>query len=265
MNLKKLQKLLNAINTYYGSAVLLYTAVLYFTAHSHLFRWIFMLSTPILTAWSGYLLKGYLDSRNLRYAFRKLSDVMTYEIVDNHKYILRFTTTLKAGANHLLVYPIAYQWTGRGEESVPTITNPGQQLLAHVKRRTNKDNTVEVAPTNVTTETNGDWHYWFIGLNPPVHKDEIVEIKYSQEFYDTKASAKPYLYYFVKTKMKRLELNVKFPAGALPQKVTGYYIKPSDPGRPYTSKDVDYDSDKQWATWTINHPKKGYCYRIEWQ
>lgn len=65
--------------------------------------------------------------------------------------------------------------------------------------------------------------------------------------------------------MKRLVLNVKFPADNLPQSVSCSYIKPSDTRRTHHVGDISYDPDKQWATWTIENPKKGYSYRIQWQ
>ena len=203
--------------------------------------------------------------RNQRHGFRIISDVMSYEINGNHKYTLRYATTIKAANDHLMVYPIGYRWTGSGVEAIPKLNGKGQQLLTPLQPR-HKGSAIKIAPYEApTVSTEGDWHYWFIALNPPVHKGEVVEIKYTQEFQDKKGMARPYLYYFVRTPMKQLELNVKFPANALPTSISSSYIKPSDPNRPYLKPGVEYDPDKQWATWVIERPKKGYCYRIHWQ
>lgn len=261
---KKLRKLIEAINSYYSFAVLLYAAALYAASHSRLFLWVLAGTTPLLAGWTGYLLNSYLQSRNYRQGFKIVSDVMTYEINSKHRSTLRYSTELKAGANHLVVYPIGYQWTGDGEESVPQITKPGQQLLATTERLDRKNTSANLAPYNLTGSTEGEWHYWFVAFNPPVHMGDTVHIRYQQEFNDKAGTSKPVLYYTVRVPMKRLELNVKFPAGALPKNVTCSFIKPSDPSRPRKSSGVKYDPDKQWATWVIDKPKKGYCYRIQW-
>jgi hypothetical protein len=264
MDVKRFQKLAEAINTYYAFSVLIYATVLYLSRHSHLLFWSTLALAPLLAGWTGFLFRSWWEERTQRHGFQVVSDVMTYEIRDNHKYILRYATKLKAQVNHLMVYPIGYQWTGRGKESIPEVTGNGQQLLALVKRQADKKDTVKIAASRVTANTDGDWHYWFVALNPPVHRGETVDIRYAQTFYDTAGAPKPYLYYFVRTSMQRLELNVKFPAGHLPTKVVGSYIKLSDPRRPYEAKGVQYDPQKQWATWVVEKPKKGYCYRIEW-
>lgn len=265
MELKKVQKWIEAINTYYAFALLLYATALYLASHSHLFMWVLIIATPILAGWSGFLLKAYVDRIYNRHGFRILEDAVTYEIAYKHKYLLHFKTKLKGAADHLMSYPVSYQWTGSGQPAVPELTAKGQQLLALVHRRADKNGLAKVAPYVFTTSAQGDWHYWFIAFNPPVNKGDIVEIKYSQEFIDTKGIAKPCLYHFVRTPIKRLELNVKFSKNDLPVTVRGSYFKPSDPRRPYQSADVRYDPDKQWATWVIERPKKGYCYRIDWQ
>lgn len=265
MELKKLQKLIEAINAYYAFVLLLYAAALYIARHSQLFFWVLIATTPLLAGWTGYLLKSFLERRNYRQGFRVLSDVMSYEIANKHASTLRYSTTLKAGTDHLMVVPIEYQWTGSGKEAVPQVIGKGQQLLAPVQQHSSKDNTAKIAPYKLTGSTEGDWHAWFVALNPPVHKGDIVEIKYSQEFHDKSSTAKPILYYFVRVPMERLELNVKFPKNALPRTVIGSYIKTSSPRRPHMREDVIYDPDKQWATWIIERPKKGYCYRIQWQ
>ncbi|HEX6258661.1 MAG TPA: hypothetical protein VFZ48_04230, partial [Candidatus Saccharimonadales bacterium] len=200
-----------------------------------------------------------------RHGFSIVSDNMSYEISPNNRSVLRFATKIKAGDNHLMVYPIGYQWTGSGEESVPKVTGKHQQLLTLTQKQRGR-HTLKPVPYEATAvSTDGDWHYWFIALNPPVHKGDVIEIKYSQEFHDKKGQARPYLYYFVRTPMKQLELNVKFPTSMRPKLVSSSFIKPSEPSRPYPKAGVVYDPHKQWATWVIEKPKKGYCYRIHWQ
>jgi len=261
IDLRKLQKWVEAINTYYGFALLVYAAILYIASHNRFFMWVLVVTTPLLTGWTGYLLKSFIEQRNQRHGFSVLSSSMSYEIGNNHKYALRYSIKVKASTNHVMVYPIGYQWTGMGEEAMPKVTGRGQQLLAIVDSYDSKD---KAAPYKATS-TEGEWHYWFIALNPPIHKGETIDIKYSQEFHDKKGFARPELYYFVRTPMKSLELKVKFSVNALPATVTGTYTKLSDPSRPYQKTGVHYDPDTQWATWVIEQPKRGYCYRIYWE
>jgi hypothetical protein len=256
MFLKKLQKLVEAINTYYAFALLVYAAALYVTSHSFIFWWVLIVATPLLIGWAGYLLHNVLIQRNLIHGFKVISDVMTYEILGKDKYKLRYKTKLQAAFNYLFVFPIAYQWSGRGKENIPEIVGNRLQLMAPIN---------PVSAYKVTGSSLGEWHYWFAGFNPPLSKDEITDVNYSQTFYDTDHTAKPYLFYIARTPMKRLELNVKFHENELPSKVTCSYFKPSDPRRAIKGTGVQYQADKQWATWVIERPKRGYCYRIEWQ
>lgn len=265
MDWSKLQKAIEAINTYYSFAVLVYVILLYVSAHNELFLWILLATTPFLAAWSGYLLKGYVNLRYQRHGFKVVSDAATYEILGNNRYALRIATTLKAMANHLLSYPISYQWTGSGEELLPKVTGEGQQLIGVIKQYDPVTGHAKIGPYEETLPYEREWHYWLVGLTPPVNYGNTIEIKYGQEFYDKRRTAKPSFYYLVKNPMKKLELNVKFPADALPKTVTSSYIKPSNPRVPKATKGVQYDPDKQWATWVIDRPKTGYCYRIEWK
>lgn len=261
---KKIHKWIEAINTYYAFAVLVYPVILFVANQIQLFIWIFAITTPLLAGWSGYLLKIYLDRRRLRHGFEIIADSMTYEIGQNHHYTLRYNTTAKARTTHLMTYPVGYQWSGSGEEAVPKLAGSGQELLGIVQKR--KSYHLRPVPYQSSgTSTEGDWHYWFIAFNPPVHTGDEIQIKYSQEFYDKQGTAQPYLYYFVRTAMKRLELHVRFPQNANEKIVTSSYIKPSDPHRPYAMPGVVYDADRQWASWIIEKPKIGYCYRIHWQ
>jgi hypothetical protein len=84
------------------------------------------------------------------------------------------------------------------------------------------------------------------------------------EFEDKKGLAQHSLYYFVRSSMKKLELNVKFPMDNIPENVVCGFIKPTDTGRFYTSKGLRFDPDRQWVTWVIERPKRNYCYRIQW-
>jgi hypothetical protein len=263
MDWKKVQKLVETINTYYAFALLMYVAALYVASHNQVFWWILLAATPIIAGWTGYLLHSFLQRRNQRYGFRVISDVMSYEMFSGRKYRLHYNTTIKADADHLFTYPFGYQWSGKGEESLPRLQHAGQKLMAVVDKNV-KGDTLSAAPyaENVTSE--GEWRYWLVGLATPAYKGDIVQIKYVQDFADTKGTAKPYLYYCVRTPMKRLELNIKFAGDELPRSVTCGYSKPSDLRRTYPAKGVMYDPDKQWATWIIYNPKKGYCYRIQW-
>lgn len=263
MDLKKVQKYIEAINTYYGFAVLAYVAILYVASHNHLFWWILLALTPLLAGWTGSLIYGFWLRRHQRYGFRVIADAMTYEILGSHNYSLRYTTTLKADENHLFTYPIGYQWSGKGEESLPRLLDPDQKLLG-VVHTNEKDDSVNVAPYRENVTNEGEWKFWLVGLSQPVYKGEIVQVKYAQDFNDKKGAAKPYLYYCVRTSMERLELNVKFP-DEKPKTVYGSYIKPTDTRRAILADGVQYDPEKQWAAWVIHKPKIGYTYRIQWQ
>lgn len=257
----KLKELADAINSYYALALLIYPALLFVTSNTKLFVAVALVASPIMAGWGGYLLRSFVARNNRWYGFRVVSDVMTYEIDQHHKYSLRYATTVKADTNHLMVYPVGYQWTGKGTEDVPTVTTKGQQLLSIVKN--NKVTPLPYKESSVSLE--GDWHYWFIALNPPMHKGQVTTLRYKQNFHDKEQAAKPFLFYYVRTKMEKLELNVIFPASALPKKVVGTYTKLSDMSRPYTDASVVYDVDERKASWTILKPKKGYCYRLDWQ
>lgn len=263
--LQKIQKWVEAINTYYAFAVIVYPLILFATQHSQVFLWIFAITTPLLAAWSGFLFKSFLERRHERHGFRTISDEMTYEIEGRHHATLRFHTTLKAATDYLMVYPIGYQWTGDGEEAVPKVTGKNQALLAHVAPHNKKLGALKMIPYETdSVSADAGWHYWFIALNPPVYKGDIVEIKYEQEFQDKKKRAKPYIGYFVRTPLKQLRLNVRFPEKMPTQIVSAVFFKPSDPNHPIILQGIDYDPDKQWATLVIEKPKKG-CYRIQWQ
>lgn len=256
---------MEAVNTAYAFTALVAGALFFVVRHSQFAPWIGAALILLLAGWGGYLLREYLARRSVRYGFRLRDVTMTYEINSGNRYKLRYLTKIQAATSHLMMYPIAYQWTGEGTTSPPKVTGQGQRLLAPVKGRVGKNDVAKVSPYIIKRTSTGSWHYWFIALDPPVHQGEEVVLNYAQEFHDVRGEAEPYLYYFVPTSMKRLELNVKFPSNALPKKVVSEYIKPSDPSRPYAKAGVEYNPDKQWATWIIKNPKKGYCYRIHWQ
>jgi len=263
MNRHKVQKLIEAINTYYAFVVLVYAAAVYVARHNHLFFWLAAAATPLLAGWTGYLLHSFVQRRYQRYGFRVLEDTMTYELIDRQRSRLRFAPKLRADADHLIVFPISYQWSGDGKESVPELLSQGQQLMGVIHGKA--DGTVQATPYEEIVASEGRWKYWLIGLKKPAYKGDIVEVAYQQHFFDGKKHAKPELYYKVRTPMRFLELNVKFAADMLPDTVSGSYSKPSDPRHEYASEGVDYDPNKQWATWRIENPKRGYCYRIHWQ
>jgi hypothetical protein len=262
---RKIMKWMETVNTAYTFALVVSGVVFFVVRQSHFAPWIGAAFVLCLAGWGGYLLNEYRVRRSVRYGFTLRDVTMTYEINGNNRYKLKYLTKIKAATSHLMMYPIAYQWTGNGGESIPKVMGAGQRLLAPVKGRVDKHYVAKVVPYIMKRTSTGAWHYWFIAFDPPVHQGDEVTLNYAQDFHDIKGEAEPYLYYFVPTSMKRLELNVKFPAHAKPQKVVSEYIKPSDPSRPYAKAGVEYNPDKLWATWVINNPKKGYCYRIHWQ
>lgn len=263
---KKIERFVETVNSYYAFALLLYTGALFVAANTDLFVWLFVIATPLVAGWGGYLVHAFFEQRRQRHGFRIIEDKMVYELTAPQRATLKYTTKIQAETNHLMVYPIGYQWSGSGEEGTPKLLNKNQQLLTLADTSTASLGKTKSKPYIASTvSTDGEWHYWFVALNPPVHKNDQVEVKYTQDFYDKKNSAKPYLYYFVRTKLQRLELQVAFPTSSAPKAITGSYIKPSQPSRPYPTPGLVYDQDQQRVTWIIEKPKKGYCYRIHWQ
>jgi hypothetical protein len=240
-------------------------ATLYVLAHSQLFWWIVVATAPLLAAWTGYLLKSYLDGRNIRHGFRLLSQVMSYEVGVNNAYTLRYTTKVKAEANRMMVYPVGYQWSGEHDGKVPRILYPDQKLVGVVDKYDTEKNLAKVASYKESVASEDDWNYWFVCFDKALYKGETAVIKYVQEFEDKKKIAKPSLYYLVSTPLDHLELNVKFSTDRVPSSVTCSYVKLSDRRKSYPAKGVHFDPDNKWATWIVEKPKFGYCYRIDWQ
>ena len=265
MDWTKLHKFVEAINSYYAFAVLMYAAALYVANNSRLFWWVLAAATPLLAGWTGYLIRSYLDARNQKHGFQLLSHAVTYEILPANKYRYRLSACIKAEANRMMVYPVGYQWSGEGAGSVPRLGDKGQYLIGAINKYDVENESAKIAPYKESISSEGDWYYWFIGLSRALYKGETADIKYTQEFSDPKKKAKPYLYHMVNTSIKRLELNVKFPENALPKSVSCSYFKLSDRRRTYSSKGLEYSTDKQLATWVVEKPKFGYCYRIDWQ
>lgn len=259
-NMKKINDWINAINNYYAFALLLYGAALYVSSLSHAFVIVFMIATPVIAGWGGYLFKSFIDKRTLRHGFKVRSEQIEYQIQAGRRYALRYKTKLEAHADSLMVYSYSYQWTGEGDESMPKLRGKGMQLMSPLTA------TRKLVPYHIASgSTTGDWRYWFIAINPPTNKGDVIEIDYTQDFYDKKNEAKPYLYHFVRVPMERLTLSVSFSKNDTPTDVEGSFIKPSQPSRPYAASGVEYDPSRRWATWTIEHPKVGYCYRIHWK
>lgn len=265
MDWSKLNKLVEAVNTYYAFAVMMYVAVLYVSKNSQIFLWILFALTPVIAGWTGYLLKSYLESRNEKHGFRLLSNTMTYEVLGADKYRYTLHAVIQAEANRMMVYPVGLQWSGEGIAHMPRLSDPDQYLIGTITKYDREKKLARVAPYKEVVSSESDWNYWFIGLQRALYKGETAEITYSQEFHDLKKKAKPYIYHMVNTSVKQLELSVRFPAEALPVKVTGSYFSLKDRRRIYTSADVQYSPDKQWASWVVKKPKFGYCYRIDWR
>lgn len=253
-----LSKLVDATNTYYSFALIVYGFILYGLRHDHIFIWVLLGALLLLALWVGDAVSRLQRLREVLYGFRIVAESMTYDIGKSNRYILHYTTELQAEDNHLFAYPISHQWTGSGEGQLPKIVGEGNGLLGVV----GQDGMAQ--PYKLNLSSGGDWRYWFIAFNPPLQKGDRTTIKYSQEFYDEDKKAKPSLYYFVRTSMESLELCVNFKNGTLPKQVTACYFKPSDNKRPYKSKDFTYDEDKRSIVWKIEKPKRGYCYRIDW-
>jgi hypothetical protein len=264
MDWKRFSKFVDAINSYYSFALVVYAAILYVSGHNHVFLFIALGVTPLLAGWGGYILRGYLQNRNQRFGFKLVSDKLTYEIRPNNSYRLSYRTKLKGCTDHLLVYPVIHKWTGKGMESTPQVAGQGQYLLSMIDKTALAKHELKLEPYISNESADGDWQMWFVAFNPAIQKGDTVEVDYSQEFFDKKKSAKPMLYYVARIPMKRLELNVKFTDGSMPKKVRATVIKPTDTNLPHEMSGVIFDPDKQLITWVIHNPKRGYCYRLNW-
>jgi len=215
----------------------------------------------LLSAAIGFILRPIIEEQTQWYGFRIISNTMTYEIKNTNDFKLSYKTNLNPAQDHLMMYPIGHHWTGSGAESVPKLDSPDQQIMAPLvgKTLTAKPKPYEATAISVA----GDWRYWFVAFNPALHKGKPVTIEYSQNFHDTKKSAKPFMYYFVRRPMKKLTLVAKFPASKIPSEVIGSYIKTNDPNKADILDGVVYDKHKRCATLTIHRPKRGY-YRLDW-
>ena len=265
MDLKKFQKVIDTFNSYYSFALVLYAFVLYAAAHSQVFLFVAIALTPILTAWGGYLIHSYLFDRNLKHGFKVISHAMNYEIVGNNRYKLNIKTDLKAQASRLMTYPIGYQWSGSGDGSLPKLADPQQKLVGVVKHSEVNGESARIIPYRETVSSEGDWNYWFVGFDHALYPGDKVSVNYSQDFEDKKKIAKPFIFCLVNTPMKRLELSVKFPSDALPKSVSSSYSKLADRRHAHNCPGVQFDPEKQWATWIIEKPKFSYSYRIDWR
>lgn len=261
---KRLGSWAETVNTYYEFALLALAAALFAMRHTRVVELVVAIALPFLAGWSGYLIRAMLDQRDNRGGFRLVSNIMSYEIGKNNTYVLRYVTKLRATSDHLMVYPIGYQWTGSGEEGVPKVTGPGQQLLGPVRRNARGTATKAVPYESTAVSADDHWHYWFVVFNPPLDANDVVDVRYTQEFRDKRRTAKPYLYYVVRVPMERLELRVKFPTRAVQVNITASFIKPSNPLKAYVAKGMHYDAESRTASWIIEKPKKGYSYRLHW-
>lgn len=262
---KKLQKIIDTINSYYAFAVLLYVGVLYISNHSRVFLFVAVGFTPLIAAWGGYLLHGYLDSRNQKHGFSLVSHNMTYEINGRNQYTLKVLSRVKAQASRMMAYPIGYQWSGSGQGALPILGNPRQKLMGTIEPKERLRGDMTFAPYKEAVSSEDDWSYWFVGFDHALYKGEEADIMYAQNFEDKKKQARPCLYYVVNTSLKKLEMHVKFADGRLPKSVTSSYSNLSDRRHAKPCEGVIFEPELQYASWTIENPKFGRCYRIDWQ
>lgn len=222
------------------------------------------LSLAVISAAAGFILRPIIEEQKQWYGFRIISNKMTYEIKNSNDSKLSYKLELDPAQDHLMMYPIGHNWTGTGAESTPKLLSPNQQIMAPIVHKGGKTTPAKPKPYEANAiSVAGNWRYWFVAFNPAVHKGKPVTIEYSQNFHDTKKSAKPFMYYFVRRPMQKLTLVAKFPAHHTPSEVTGSFIKADDPNKADILDNVVYDKHKRCATLTINRPKRGY-YRLDW-
>src|SRR3982751_6750015 len=135
---KQILKWMERVNTAYAFTALIAGAVFFVMRHNEFAPWIGAGVVLLVAGWGGYLLHEYYVRRSVRYGFKLRDVTMTYEINGNNRYKLRYLTKIKAATSHLMMYPIAYQWTGHGTSTPPKVIGQGQRLLAPVKGRVDR-------------------------------------------------------------------------------------------------------------------------------
>lgn len=263
MVFNRLEKFIEVSNNFYAFALLVYAVILYFSGHYLVLVWLLIVASPLLAGWTGFLLHGFYERHYLYHGFKILADTMTYELGPKQRATLRYDLELQAKQDNLLVYPIAHEWTGIGSEQTPELADPRQSILGVITQ--NSDQPSLPQPYSFDGTSAGNWKYWFVAFKPGVSKNQIVRISYKQKFVASVMQAKPQLSYTPQISMKRLTLNVRLPAGAKPESVMSGFSKPYAPRQVVPQSELQFDPDKEWVTWVIHKPKRGYTYSITWK
>lgn len=262
---KLLSDSVNAINTYYSFAVLVYAFFLYSERHNRFFLLIFIAATFGLAILIGYLIHSFIDQHSIKCGFRLLNTTISYDVSNpKGKVKTHYKSTIIAETDYLFVYPLAYQWSGNGAENLPKSLNPRLRISSIINdESTNK--TTGPEPYKLSTARDGEWYYWLLTFNPPLHKGEVTDIDYIQQFDNSDHSAKQTFYYSVESPMKTLELNIRLPNNKSVKEVTCRYFKPTDNRKSYSGTGLIYNEDTHSAQWMIKNPKIGYQYHIDWR
>lgn len=224
----------------------------------------FMILLSLLFAgWTSFKLRAVIDRDRLYYGFRRLEKTIIYK-VDSHgtKYTLQYIDKVKATVDQRMLYPIRYKWSGSGIEGVPRLKDKNQQLVAVV----GKNGKPRPYITNKQHSPGSEWHYYFVALSPPAHKNgEVITIDYIQDFRTNgKQRPGPFVNCLVIGAMEKLTLEARLPTKPVSVKV--YHFKPFSHKAEGAQDGMDLlDSiNDHVVRWTIANPKNGYRYQIEW-
>ena len=193
--------------------------------------------------------------------FELISKDISYEIdgPEHRDYKLTYKDKIKALLDFAMVYPIRYQWTGRGEEDTPKLLNKKQRLLSVFDAQTGKPQ-----PYIVERDGNyGQWYYYFVAFDPPLRRDKTAQVIYTQEFHDSEGKEEKRLTFLVEVPVKRLRLRVKFPHGYAPK----LEYRRSEVGSRKEAVKLrgNFDATSRWAEIRIEKPLRKHIYGIYWE
>jgi hypothetical protein len=150
-----------------------------------------------------------------------------------------------ARRDNLSMFESRFRWTGRGESKI-TLESDDQELLGPLA-------------------SYDGWQYYYVHLNHPLLFGEEAKIDFVQEFYDEEEAFRPVLSKHVREDMDSLTLRVVF-NGDMPAegKVEALERSAHRNDQIMRRHKLEYDKVTKSVTFTVNSPKKGRIYAIEW-
>src|SRR6266498_1682211 len=214
----------------------------------------FMVVVSLLFAgWTSFKLRAVVDRDRLYYGFRRLEKTIIYEADQRgSKYTLQYIDKVKAIVDQRMLYPVRYKWSGDGTEGVPRLKDKSQQLVAIV----GKSGKPQPYITSKQHSPGNEWHYYFVALSPPAHKNsDVITIDYTQDFRTNDKQPEPLVNCLVIGALQKLTLEARLPAK--PTTVSIYFFKPFShkaEGMQDGTNLLDPANDHV-IRWTVTHPK----------